>query len=252
MTTLALLFAVSSTLRHRALPFAWLFAFVLTGCDGDAPRTTRPTATAAVAPASSGAATAAAAPIATAAVTPASTAPAKGVPTDVAALELPAGSAPVTFPDNELYEFQAPKGAKIAVGEPYESRWLAFAGGGLDMSVRTHNPSGDDGPDCPTVAAIAGLIGPGKRVIDRAWTTETVDLPDGRSASLGDEVALVLFEKGGKFGFYGRKKFSHGDDFTSVCCALGKPADAAGLAALADEATAKAAAAVCMSLAFKY
>ncbi|MEM9861973.1 MAG: hypothetical protein AAF938_10180 [Myxococcota bacterium] len=64
----------------------------------------------------------------------------------------------------------------------------------------------------------------------------------------GDEIDLLQFTlRDGGHGFYVRKRFDHGDDYTDFCAAFGAPESAFALTATSTEADARAAAATFLS-----
>lgn len=114
-----------------------------------------------------------------------------------------------------LTEMEAPRKARVKGGWADGSTELR----GVKPSVVLyfHNPAGDDGEDCPTLEQVEARLGDAKvTALQRAsvpWT--------GQGPAYGDEIDLLLFERGPRAGFYVRKRFDHGDDYTDLCGAFG-------------------------------
>ena len=184
---------------------------------------------------------------------PAKAAPDSGIPAEVKALPLPAGASKKKDPQlgSDLFSFDLPPGYAIKqkksrvmmAGAP--KRWVAVVGDGVSFAYTSHNPSGDDGPGCPKVADMKAKVKGAKILLDKTYKTEMKD-----DVSVGDEVAIFIWEKDGKTGFYATKMFDHGDDATTYCAATGTANDAKNLTVTYDKAKTEELAAVFMTLKF--
>jgi hypothetical protein len=172
----------------------------------------------------------------------------EGLPAQIASkVKLPPDTATVKG-EIDLFEM------KVAVGMKWKQaatvgkkKWRVLEGNGVKMSVYSFNPSGDDGDDCPKMDAMKKKVKDPKVLVDESFSTETKD-----NVSYGDEVKLFVFEKGGKFGFYARKMFDHGDDATTYCAAAGDAAEAQAMTGRVGKQQAEELAAMFMSLKFSF
>lgn len=177
------------------------------------------------------------------------------VPAEIKALALPAGAEKKKDPQlgSDLFSFSMPKGyafkqkqsSVMMAGTP--KAWVAIEGDGASFAYTSHNPSGDDGPGCPSIDDMKAKVKGATMLLDKSFTTEL----EGNS-SIGDEVKIFIFERDGKTGFYATKMFDHGDDATTYCAATGTADDAKDLSATFDRAKTEALAAIFMTLTFSF
>lgn len=125
----------------------------------------------------------------------------------------------------DFLQLDAPAGASVRRGG---DNWTYLRGVEPGVAIYQHNPAGDDGEDCPTLEVIRQRLGD-------AQVTETrrVAVPwSGEGPAFGDEIDLLLFTRGERAGFYVRKRFDHGDDYTDLCAAFGASDDALSMGGL--------------------
>ncbi len=144
-------------------------------------------------------------------------------------------------PKLDGFFFMAPKGAKLE-SAPAPGAWSSISVDGAKLSFMAHAAS-DGGDGCPKLADMKAKAKGAKDVLTSAGTK----LKPWGKKSLGDQVDFWMFEKDGKFGFYGVKTFE-GKDKTTYCCAPGEQADAEAMKPVVDKAKAETLAGVCLSL----
>lgn len=143
-------------------------------------------------------------------------------------------------PKLDGFFFNAPKGAKLE-SAPAPGAWSTITVDGAKLAFLAHAAS-DGGDGCPKLADMKAKAKGAKDVLSASSKMK----PWGKK-SLGDNVDFWMFEKDGKFGFYGVKTFE-GKDKTSYCCAPGEQADAEAMKPVVDKAKAETLAGVCLSL----
>lgn len=121
--------------------------------------------------------------------------------------------------------------------------WKALDGLTPQVSIYTHNPAGDSGSDCPSLEEITGRIGESK-----VLTNQRLSAPwSGEGPAYGDEIDILIFQNGEQAGFYVRKRFDHGDDFTDFCAAFGGSAEPFTMSSLGTLEQAQAAAGIVLT-----
>jgi hypothetical protein len=95
----------------------------------------------------------------------------------------------------------------------------AIEGTAAPVAAYDHNPAGDSGEDCPTLDAAKTSVGDAEIVAEHRFAA----MWEGEGPAYGDEMGLILFESGDQAGFFVRKRFDHGDDYTDFCVASGTP-----------------------------
>lgn len=100
------------------------------------------------------------------------------------------------------------------VGSSYTLEGTAAPVGAYD-----HNPAGDSGADCPTLDAAKTSLGEAEVVAEHRFAA----MWEGEGPAYGDEMGVILFQTGDQAGFFVRKRFDHGDDYTDFCVASGTP-----------------------------
>jgi hypothetical protein len=178
--------------------------------------------------------------------TSASAAPPTGpLPSEITALlPKPGESKPVWDPTREGFLFSAPEGAKLTAAS---GGWATMEVAGAKLAVLSHEPSAKSGDICPTMDTMMAKLKRPKDVVSASGRAA----PWGRESE-GDEVAVWIFEEGGKRGFYGRKVFENVPKKTVYCCAMGEPGEALSLSARGDNSTVHRLAGICMSLTFVF
>lgn len=111
----------------------------------------------------------------------------------------------------------------ISVDQPMGQQAGTVQGAAADTGTYQHNPAGDDGEDCPTLEAVREGLGDAEVTAEHRLSS----MWSGEGPAYGDEIDLLLFTQGEQAGFYLRKRFDHGDDYTDFCVASGTPQEPA-------------------------